>query len=269
MLARLPLPIEYAEFNRKWGAPSGTRFYRLSRKRPALKKIADRLIFTSIPKLRGYFSYQVNSNSRVFEYPWCFYASPLKTGMRVVDLGGSLSGFQFLLATQGLDVINVDPGLEAHGLGWPVDQSSIAYLNKAFGTNVCLENCFLQEAKLSESSIDRVFSISVVEHIPESELKSLMSRVWEILRPNGLFIATVDLFLDIKPFSSKANNKYGTNIPIPLLSEAAPFALVSGIRSELYGYPEFSVDSCMRQLDVLLIGEYPTLVQCIVLKKIS
>jgi len=268
VLARLPLHDRFKEFNCKWCAPEGSRLYQFTKKRAAIQRTVENVLYNPFPRLRGYFSFQLNNTTREYEYPWCFYATDLRAGMRAVDIGGSLAGFQFVLAKHGLEVINVDPGLEAHGLGWPVDQRSIGHLNRAFGTNVRLENCFLQHAKIEAASVDRIFSISVVEHIPTAEIKPLMRKVWEILKPGGLFIATVDLFLNIKPFSSQETNKFGTNIPIPLLTEAAPFNLVTGIRSELYGYPEFSVDKCMKQLDKLLIGRYPTLVQCLVLEKV-
>jgi SAM-dependent methyltransferase len=116
--------------------------------------------------------------------------------------------------------------------------------------------------------VDRVFSVSVIEHVPEAEIPPLMRTVWKILKPGGFFIATIDLFLNVQPFCSQKSNEFGSNIPITTLVEAAPFKLVCGERAELYGFPEFSVDSCMCMISQLLIGRYPVLVQCLVLEKI-
>ena len=160
--------------------------------------------------------------------------------MRAVEIGGGLAGFQFVLARAGLEVFNVDPGMQAHGRGWPVDQSSIARLNQAFGTRVRLENCFLQDAKIEKESVDRIFSISVIEHIPEDELPCLMTRAWALLKPGGLFIATIDLFLNTRPFCRRETNEFGSNISVARLVRSAPFEMVHGDTSELMGFLEFS-----------------------------
>lgn len=267
MLARWPLCEKFQAFNKKWGAPAGSKLNRVASREELIFRMADRIILDPFPRFRGHFGFQANNTTRVFEYPWCYFASDLKAGMRAVEIGGSLSGFQFVLSKVGVEVINVDPGLAAHGRGWPVDKHSINRLNDAFGTTVELRNCLFHEAKLADNSVDRVFSISVIEHIPRDEIRPLMKQVWNVLRPKGLFIATIDLFLNIKPFSSNSRNEFGENIPITEILDAAPFTLVTGIPSELYGLSDFDVDSCMCQLDKFIIGRYPTLVQCIVLKK--
>jgi hypothetical protein len=38
--------------------------------------------------------------------------------MRVIEIGGGLSGFQFALSKMGCDVVNIDLGMEAAGLDW-------------------------------------------------------------------------------------------------------------------------------------------------------
>jgi 2-polyprenyl-3-methyl-5-hydroxy-6-metoxy-1,4-benzoquinol methylase len=263
------MPKEFERFNQKWGAPDGSRFYKGLQRLPKVGHALRETTLKSVLRYRGCFSFQPNSDTRTFEYPWCFYATELRAGMRAVDLGGSLAGFQFVLSKSGLEVINVDPGMDSHGRGWPVDEGAIRLLNSAFGTNVRLENCFLSEAHIEPASVDRVFSISVVEHIPEEEIKQLIRKVWEILKPEGLFVATVDLFLNLRPFSSREVNEFGTNVPITTLVHAAPFQIIVGRPAELYGFPEFSVDSCMRQVDQLVLGRYPVLVQCIVLRKVG
>jgi len=213
------------------------------------------------------FGFQANNTTREFEYPWAYYATELAPGMRVVDLGGSLCGFQFVLAKSGLNVFNVDPGMESHGRGWPVDHRSLDRLNRAFGTRVHLENCFLHQARIEPASVDRIFSISVIEHIPEAELPAIMQNIWTLLKPGGKFVATIDLFLNVSPFCSRTYNEFGTNVSVREMIESAPFALVSGELAELNGFPEFSTDRVLANLETFLIGRYPALVQTIVLQK--
>ena len=182
----------------------------------------------SYPRWAGPFAFQPNSSTRVFEYPWAFHAAEVKPGSRVVEIGGSLSGFQFVLARSGAQVINVDPGEAASGVGWPVDDESLGRLNRAFKTRVELINSTLQEARLENESADVVYSISTIEHIPPDELPSLMQEVQRILRPGGAAVLTVDLFLDLDPFASDVTNEFGTNVSVHELVQQSGLKLVAG-----------------------------------------
>jgi len=228
----------------------------------------DRLLFRVSPSLCGLFRFQDNNTTRRAEYPWAFYATPLSPGLKVLEIGGSLSGFQFVLDKTGCQVANVDPGMKSHGQGWPVDESSIQRLNKAFGTRVVLHNCFLHEAPLEAESFDRVFSISVIEHIPQSEVGGTIEHVYRLLKPGGYFVLTLDLFLNLAPFCSRQSNEYGSNVSARLIAEAAPFELAQGDPRELLGYPEFDPDHVLSTLDLLMLGEqYPCMPQLMVLRK--
>src|SRR4051812_30140812 len=111
MIAPATLPREYQDWNRRWHAPSGRPLPfkgTLAWSRPALM-------------YRGPFTFQPNSRTREYEYPWAFaqIRSRIAKGT-ILEIGGGVSGMQFVLARAGYDVINVDPGLEAKGRGWPV-----------------------------------------------------------------------------------------------------------------------------------------------------
>jgi hypothetical protein len=238
---------------------------RMGRGQPLL----DRFVLEPFPRLRGPFGFQDNNTTREFEYPWAYYATEIRQGMRAVEIGGGLGGFQFVLAHAGLEVVNVDPGLAANGRGWPVDMDSMARLNRAFGTHVHLQHCFLEEATIDRESVDRVFCISVLEHIPEDELDGLMRRCWSLMKPGSLFVATIDLFLNTKPFCQCDGNEFGANISVRRIVQAAPFELVHGEPRELYGFPDFCCDSVLSKSHLLLLGQYPAFVQTVVLRKLT
>lgn len=142
------------------------------------------------------------------------------------------------------------------------------HLNTLFHTNVTLQNVLLNDATLTPVFYDRAFSISVMEHFNETDIRQGMDRVFDALKPGGLFILTVDLFLDIYPFTSKQENVHGKNMNIRSMIEGSRFSLVEGNRSQLYGYDEFATDSILGSLAELLYGNgYPALTQCFVLKK--
>jgi SAM-dependent methyltransferase len=220
------------------------------------------------PRAVGPFAFQPdNSITRRFEYPWAFHAVPVGPGMRAVEIGGSLAGLQFVLAAAGVKVINVDPG-ERAAVGWPVTHASIDRLNQAFGTDVRLCNCFLEEAGLKSESIDLVYSVSTIEHIPVELLPSILDEVYRILVPGGRCVLTIDLFLDLDPFSYETRNITGTNIDVKWLVEQSGLELEQGDRAELYGFPEFDSKVIMGNLFSYQYGTYyPSLAQALVMAK--
>ena len=190
----------------------------------------------------------------------------MRPSLRVLDIGGSLAGLQFVLDREGCEVVNVDPGEDSRGRGWPVRPETFERLNRAFGTQVTLRNCFVEQAKLEDASFDRAVSISVLEHVPEHDLESILNHVRRALKPGGLFVVTLDLFLDVEPFAPAKSNIFGHNIDARWLVETSGLELVSGNRAELHGFPEFEPER-IRARDDLLVGRYPAMVQAMVLRK--
>ena len=93
-----------------------------------------------------------------------------------------------------------------------------------------------------------------------------MSRAYD-LKPGGYFVMTLDLFVNLKPFTSRESNEFGTNVSVRTLAESAPFELIEGDRTELLGYPEFDPDRVLSNLDALMLGAYPAVPQLLVLRK--
>jgi SAM-dependent methyltransferase len=267
MIATRKLPDEYAQWNARWGAPFGRRW--LDRL-PVRVPYRVRWLRPFRPWV-GMFGFQINNSTREYEYPWCFHATPLKPGMRVLEIGGSLAGFQFVLSSLGLEVVNVDPGEDdkPRGKCWPLTLELHDKLNRSFGTSVTLRKCFIEEAGLDDASFDRVFAISVLEHIPQRPLTSLMSHVHRVLKPDGLLVATVDLFLDAKPFTEYESNAFGTNVDIRSLVFDHGFELIQGEPSELHGFGPFEPAAITRRVAAgeLLKGNYPALAQCFACRK--
>lgn len=233
------LPEKYLEWNKLWKAPFG-----------------------------GIFKYQMNNVTRYYEYPWAFYAADIHKRMNVLDFGGGLCGFQFVLSKSGLNVHNVDPGLGSKGIGWRVNEKSIEKLNKKFQTNVKLHNCFIEEAKLASDFFNVVYSISVFEHLTGFELDQAMRHINRILKPGGVLVMTVDLFPNVYPFTTKIRNRWGKNVSIKRLVEMSGLKMVYGDKNELYGFKEFNKDKILEDLEKYFIGNnYPALIQTVILKK--
>jgi hypothetical protein len=112
MLAPKNIPAEFSTWNQKHKAPVGEWWwYQYVNSQILGNNFAWRnryqLPHWLIQQI-GPFGFQINSLTRTFEYPWCFLATPLESGMRVVEVGTGSSGFQFVLAQFGIDFTSVD-----------------------------------------------------------------------------------------------------------------------------------------------------------------
>jgi len=259
MLAPVRLPLRYHWFNARWGAPNGRVLRGLLSREGRMEPWRARLV--------GCFAFQGNNTTRAFEYPWIFETVSPSPGMKVLEIGGSLSGLQCALNLAGCDVVNVDPG-DAFFTGlWKATTENVNRLNRIFGTTVTLKQCYLEEAGFPGEHFDRVLSVSVCEHVPEDALKAMLTEIYRVLKPGGQLILTVDLFLNVHPFEPAQSNEYGHNVSIKWMTEVSGLELVHGTRSELYGFPEFDWKTISANRSRYLIGKYPSMVQTIVLRK--
>jgi SAM-dependent methyltransferase len=262
MLAPRVLPQKYIEWNHLHGAPFGFRSPG-SFKNKLLRKVG------LIDKVYSWdpFGFQNNSTTRSFEYPWAF--SELESlNKDVLEIGGGLSGLQFVLSRAGGNVVNVDPGQPELRSSWQYNQNKFAELNLRFGTKVKLIPSKIDHAGFKDESFDSAYCVSVLEHLPLDEVTTIMTHVWRCLKPGGVFVLTVDLFLNLIPFCSRLSNEFGSNMNIKWLLDQAPFLIHKGKKSELYGFDEFSAEKVLSQLEAYLMGVgYPVLTQCLVLKK--
>jgi len=78
---------------------------------------------------------------------------------------------------------------------------------------------------------------------------------------------TVDLSLNIHPFTSRQSNEFGVNQNVCEMIRHQPWELVAGNRAELFGFPEFDADKILSHLETYFLGFYPALAQCLVLRK--
>jgi SAM-dependent methyltransferase len=218
-------------------------------------------------RLVGCFAFQRNNTTRRYEYPWAFEAIRPSTGLKVLEIGGSLSGFQFALDRAGCDVVNVDPGDESFAGRWRPTPANVTRLNSIFGTKVDFRPCYLAEARFPDASFDRVVSVSVFEHIPEDALAGILAEVHRVLRPGGLLILTVDLFLNVVPFEAACSNEYGHNVSVKWIVDTSRLELIHGDTRELFGYPDFDWRAIAGRRAQYLVGKYPSMIQTIVLRK--
>jgi 2-polyprenyl-3-methyl-5-hydroxy-6-metoxy-1,4-benzoquinol methylase len=279
VIGRKQLPARFEEWNEEWGAPYGylgNREFRAGRTLDGVLHEASQNRATRDPASPdlGPFGFQSNSSTRIYEYPWAFFTAELKPGMRVLDLGGGISGFQFVLAKHGCAVTNVDPTARADCNSWSdpgfvsLSPERHATLNGVFGTDVRLVADRVQDADLEPGSFDRVFCLSVLEHAEPDEAGEILASVARLLRPAGRLLLTVDLFLDLLPFGVLTRNRWGINHDVGALVTGSGLRLVHGDPRELLGTPEFDAGRVVRLLPELLISAaYPVMTQTLALDK--
>jgi 2-polyprenyl-3-methyl-5-hydroxy-6-metoxy-1,4-benzoquinol methylase len=132
--------------------------------------------------------------SRLWEYPWAITSAELSTGLECADVGCGQSPFTVALRDiYGCSVTPIDPEYDemsgnyyAHGV------------NPDFEARTGLEfvRAGIEKIPAADNSYDRVFCISVIEHIPRhSDVVAGIREVARILRPGGLAVVSVDIGL--------------------------------------------------------------------------
>ena len=123
------------------------------------------------------------------------------------------------------------------------------------------------DAGIEPASVDTVYCLSTLEHVPGHEATRIVEYAATRLRPGGHLVLTVDLFLNLAPFSRRTRNDYGWNHDIRGLVEASGLHLSQGDRSELHGFDEFDAQDILGRLDEFLVGSYPAVAQALVLTR--
>lgn len=259
MLAPRSLPVEYKQWNEKWGAPFGSPGFGW----PLRGTRFD-------VRRRGPFAWQDNNSTREYEYPWAYeQVAKHGSGLTVVDIGGSLGGMQFVLASEGHRVITVDPGLKASGLGWDVDLGTHGWLSKRMGVSVEIVPETLAKANLPSGIADVVLCISSLEHFSQEDVATTAAAIPRIMKASSLAVLTVDCFLDLQPFTRQARNRWGSNISIHDFLKQSGLALHTGKPEELVGFPEFSSERILCNLSEYYVGATPCLAQCFTAKLVE
>lgn len=144
--------------------------------------------------------------SRKWEYPWAVLNANLQAGMRVLDVGSGGSPFPLYLGMNGFECYACDPSLDQ---GKPKEDWRRRFLSFL---GIATTWGFPKTAKRSKRSLpvryyhdsiqklsfpdgffDRVFCLSVIEHIPQSEWSVCMEQLARVVSPTGRLVLTLDM----------------------------------------------------------------------------
>lgn len=135
---------------------------------------------------------------RAWEYGRVFDILGLRPGMRVLDCGGAGSPLVFLCAAKGIEIVTVE--LQE----WLV--ASTRQVSQAMGwTSLTAEVRDMTRTGYPDASFDAVFSISVLEHMPDEAKARAMREQARLLRPGGIAANTFDFG---RPTAARTTYRY-------------------------------------------------------------
>lgn len=129
--------------------------------------------------------------SRLWEYPFALLAAELRPGLACADVGCGRTPFTVYLSRQpGLRVVGFDPDFfsgDPRGTAFGVSADFVR------DTGLEIRNCGMTRLDAPDDHFDRVFCLSVVEHLDAGTARRGMREMARILNPGGRLIVTVDV----------------------------------------------------------------------------
>ena len=129
--------------------------------------------------------------ARLWEYPYAVLAADLEPGMKVADIGCGMTPFTIYLKDHaGCEVTGVDPDVFQAGIRYKAHGVSREFIERA-GLKFLKGD--MDAIPLETDSQDRVFSISVMEHVQPDVRYRGMQEIARVLKPGGRAVLTVDM----------------------------------------------------------------------------
>lgn len=152
--------------------------------------------------------------SRQFEWPWAIHHSELQPHHHVLDIGGGWSVLKYAVAKRCRHVISLEPNKEF------IDKTELS-IEKVGIKNIMQIQGDVRSIPFPDNSFDRVFCISVLEHVEGGHAKG-MREMLRVLKPGGALLLTLDIaysgkdkgdfYMDADSVSALCSEY---NIPIP------------------------------------------------------
>lgn len=147
--------------------------------------------------------------TRKFEYPFSYYAAGLGEDMRMLDAGCSTDSFAPFLASRGFRVWGSD-NFHSHDVRWDPENGLFqgklkgadrlkAYremLQRQLNVSVDYHIEDICSTHFEADHFDRIFCISVLEHLPDYKIRMVFDEWRRILKKEGLVLLTVDYIVN-------------------------------------------------------------------------
>lgn len=134
--------------------------------------------------------------ARLWEYPFSVHATELQRGMNVADVGCGMTPFTIYLSQQTqCKVTGIDPDVFDAGVRYFAHGVSQKFITET-GLNIVKGG--FESLPLPSNSQDRVFCISVMEHVSADLRRRGMQEIARVLKPGGFAVLTVDMSMSIE-----------------------------------------------------------------------
>lgn len=129
--------------------------------------------------------------SRLWEYPYAIISSDIKRGMKCADIGCGMTPFSiYLKEISGCQVVGIDSEIFPTGTRYKAFGVSLEFIEQ---TSLKIIQSGLDVLPLGSNSFDRVFCLSVIEHLDPETAQRGLHEMARILRPGGVVVITVDV----------------------------------------------------------------------------
>lgn len=126
--------------------------------------------------------------SRQVEWPWAVLNADLKKSHNVLDIGSGQSVFKFLVASKCKRLTALDHDSKTVvETGYSAKQLGFNNINPVDGD--------ARKLPFKDNTFDRVFLISVMEHMPEGHLKAI-KELKRVLKPGGIASISFDIAIE-------------------------------------------------------------------------
>jgi 2-polyprenyl-3-methyl-5-hydroxy-6-metoxy-1,4-benzoquinol methylase len=150
-----------------------------------LKMVADeiRQLYSELKASNVEF-YHKMSLQRLWEYAMAICYSGIKNGARVLDAGSGGSIFPAILNKKGCDVYVID--LENERINWTKGIASFLKID------LHCDVINMAELPFKKNFFDKIYSVSVIEHIYERERRKALKEMARVLKPGGIMVLSFD-----------------------------------------------------------------------------
>ena len=148
-----------------------------------------------------------------WDNPWAILNANLRESLKILDCGSGRGVLQFYLSSKGLDVHSIDishnrsklfkkihKNLIKIGINYRINPYTVHNkLNKKYNTNVKFKMESAVKLSFESGTFDRVFCISVIEHMPDPVIAKSIKEMERVLKVGGLLLLTFDYHPEVNP----------------------------------------------------------------------